>query len=561
MANYGADVLSQYDEINPQLRGAPAGLPPLGAPEPVPFPAPVAAPPRVASMTPPDPNAAFTHAPGYMGEPLPDPRRAANQEPSPSPGVPPQPGGASSSPFSMPATPQPMGASPLAAPAQDPNKLVTTGTSTTVTSGKLSKEQRGVIDERKGITADQIAASDKQREYEVKQAEVHAQVAGDLYNIETEHEKKQQQIIEQENKRIQAAREQVDKAVEERKAAKLTSFFDKQGGEKFQMLAAIALGGLGAAFSARGGGSSENKVMTTMMQLADRDMELQKQKIANLDANVAMARTGVTDAEGAKAQMLTDAYANKAAAMGKTARLLEKQLAQTGMDAAAIAADQRVVAFKTAQNDFLQKAYEPLTQHIQSTTQRERQGAQQQAATAYLEKAQTLIKDDTDYKQFGESMKKARGAQEMEAGLQQALKEQNPTATNAFIRLVAQQINGGVLSDGEGKQLIEQAGGVWDSANNKIAKLSTGTVSPETAQKFIGTIRNVRTNAAQTASAAREGLMSRYGQVVPVGALNILVPEIPGQVAGKQIQVRNKQTGETQTVLQMPDGSIRPLGA
>lgn len=499
----------------------------------------------------PDPLNPYADSRVLPGLALPDKKAPSVAPDSPNPM---QPGGGSSSPFSSPAMSQPMGAPSPSAPAQDPNKLVTTGTSTTTSGGKLSKEQKGVIEERKHITADQIAASDKQREFEQKEAQVRVQVSGELYDIEDKHEKRQAEIIEQENKRIAAAREQVEKAVEERKAAKLTSFFDRQGGEKFQMLASIALGGLGAAFSARGGGSSENKVMTTMMQLADRDMELQKQKIASLDTNVAMARTGVRDAEEAKAQMLTDAYANKAAAMGKTARLLEKQLAQTGMDAASIAADQRVVAFKTAQNDYMQKAYEPLTQHYQTTSQKERQGAQQQMATQYLEKAQGLIKDDQDYKQFGESMKAARGAQEMEAGLQQALKEQNPTATNAFIRKVAQQINGGVLSDGEGKQLIEQAGGVWDSTNNRLAKLSTGTVSPETAQKFLGTIRNVRTNAASTAKSAREGLMSRFSQAVPVGALNILVPEIPGQVSGRPF-VYNGQKGTL-----APDGTFTPGG-
>ena len=553
---YG-DPFSQYDNIDPQQRGLPAGLPPLGEPEPVAFPLP--APPKpapvLASMTPPDPHAAMTHSPGYRGERLPP----VGTQPSSPMGEPPR---AFAPPTGQPPPAMPPMPSPQVpqAPPQDPNKLVTAGTSTTVSSAQLSKEQKAVINDRKALTGEAAATERKAQALDEERAAAQARAAEELYGIDNEHEQLQRKLIEDEAKKIEKARAQVEKAVEERKAAKITNLFDdKVKGNGWGTLL-IALGGLGAAFSARGGRDGENKVLEQMNRMAAHDLEVQKQKIAALDGNVAMARMNVRDAEEAKTMMLSDAYANKAAAMGKAARGLERQLAQAGMKAPEIAADQRVQALKAQENQYLTQAYEPLTKRIQSTTQKERQGLTQQAGTAYLEKAQGLIKDDPEYKQFGESLKKARASQELEAGLQQAMKEKNPTATNAYIRLVAQQINGGVLSDGEGKQMIEQAGGVWDSANNRLAKLSSGTVSPETAKKFQGTIQNIRTNAAKTAQASRQGLMDRYGQVVPVSALNILVPEVPGQVAGRQVQMRNKQTGEVQTVLQMPDGSIRPMG-
>lgn len=431
-------------------------------------------------------------------------------------------------PVPAPAIPPDVSVSPSPTPT-GAGQMQTTGSSTTVASGKLSSESKGVLEDRKRLTDAAVETEKRLGQVQGQQAE--ARVAGldDLVKVEQDFGAQQQKIIADSQKRIEQKRAEVDKAVEERKKAKFTDFFEREGGDKFQTQAAILLGGLGAAFSARGGGSSENKALTTLFQLAERDTKNQERKIAQLDSNILMARTGVRDEEEAKASMLADVHINKAAAMGKTARMLERNLAQTGKDEAEIAADQRVVALRAQENSYLQQAYAITNKQVQSTTTKQIKDVSQQAGVKYFEGVQGVIKDDPEYKRFNESSAKAKGYEELDASLQQAIKDKNPTAINATIRLVAQQINGGVLSDGEGKQLIEQAGGVWDSANNKVAKFVTGAPAPETIKNFSGTIRNLRAQSEQTAAQARNGVIQRWGQQIPVQALNVVMPGGPAQ--------------------------------
>jgi hypothetical protein len=111
---------------------------------------------------------------------------------------------------------------------------------------------------------------------------------------------------------------------------------------------AVIFGGLGAGMSAAGGGDATNRGLQTLMKTWDDNLELQKANIGRLKDNVAMARTGLNDIDGARHAMRLDASAQTLGRYNLAIKQGEAQLRKLGVPAAEIAADQRLAALRAA---------------------------------------------------------------------------------------------------------------------------------------------------------------------------------------------------------------------
>jgi len=87
-------------------------------------------------------------------------------------------------------------------------------------------------------------------------------------------------------------------------------------------------------------------------------------------AGVVMARTGIQDAQAAKATALADLGAKHAAAWGAVEADLRKGLAARGMEGAQIDSDSRVIAAKKERLQAEQAALAPTIKHVQSTVEK-----------------------------------------------------------------------------------------------------------------------------------------------------------------------------------------------
>src|SRR5688572_14610675 len=152
--------------------------------------------------------------------PLMIPAQASPPPPAPMPIAAPAP---MPMPAPAPAIPPEVSVSPAQAPKQ--GQMQTTGSSTTVASGKLSTESKQVLDDRKRLTGEAIETERRVGELQGQQADARATAAANLYKVEEDFGAQQQRIIAESQKRAEAKRAEIDKAVEERKKAKFTDFF------------------------------------------------------------------------------------------------------------------------------------------------------------------------------------------------------------------------------------------------------------------------------------------------------------------------------------------------
>jgi hypothetical protein len=90
-----------------------------------------------------------------------------------------------------------------------------------------------------------------------------------------------------------------------------TVFTGKSTWQKIGAYLGMALGAIGAGFSAAGGHPTGNMAATTLLKLADDDFQKQRSRIADLKDSVAMAQTGLKDAKDAKQALMYDVLAKQ----------------------------------------------------------------------------------------------------------------------------------------------------------------------------------------------------------------------------------------------------------
>src|ERR1051325_6414174 len=112
---------------------------------------------------------------------------------------------------------------------------------------------------------------------------------------------------------------------------------------------AVIFGGLGAALSAAGGGSSQNRGLEALQKRWEDDTALQKANIAALRDSAVMARTRLEDVDAGRREMLRDADARLLAKYHLALKQGEAQLKGQGATQAEIDADGRIVKLRAGQ--------------------------------------------------------------------------------------------------------------------------------------------------------------------------------------------------------------------
>jgi hypothetical protein len=122
---------------------------------------------------------------------------------------------------------------------------------------------------------------------------------------------------------------------------------------------AIAFGALGAAVRSAGRSpGAQNEVLNQIQKDIQNHTEKQKFEIGKMRDQVAMARTGMSDATEAKKALLSDVNAKESAALTSIEAEVRQRLAKQGVPAAQIDADQRVLQLQQARAAVAAKAKE-----------------------------------------------------------------------------------------------------------------------------------------------------------------------------------------------------------
>lgn len=155
--------------------------------------------------------------------------------------------------------------------------------------------------------------------------------------------------------RRKAAEESLDKRVKELDAAKIE---DPRKADKWKNRVAVIFGGLGAGLA---GGS--NQGLEAVQKKWHDQTELQKANIGLMQDRVAMARTGVKDADEAKRQMVDAANAQLISNYNTAIKQGELQLKKLGIPAAEIAQDERLQKLQAGKAAAVQLARKQQDEH------------------------------------------------------------------------------------------------------------------------------------------------------------------------------------------------------
>jgi hypothetical protein len=196
------------------------------------------------------------------------------------------------------------------------------------------------------VTPESVIA--KQGELDAQKAQDATRAAEEAHLAAIDHQADVQDALDHGNATLAKRRGAYDEALAKYDKMKVHDYWDAPTHSRFAAGVALALGGLGAALSAAGGGSGENRVLAQLNKKIDDDYKMQMGQIEKARDSVLMAKTGIQDAREAKAALLEDASAKRAATLGALETEARRQLAERGVPAAAIDADNRVLQLQAA---------------------------------------------------------------------------------------------------------------------------------------------------------------------------------------------------------------------
>lgn len=178
----------------------------------------------------------------------------------------------------------------------------------------------------------------KEKDLAKQKAEDDLLAAQDAQKAALEFQKAQHDATDHGNAQLDRARAMHDEAL-----AKYQAMAPHQLQPSITAMIGVAFGGLGAALSAAGGGSAENRVLTQWNKRVDDDY---KNQLANIDkarASVLMAQTGIDDAAEAKRAAVEDVTAKWTATKAAAENEARLHLAERGVPAADIDSDKRIL--------------------------------------------------------------------------------------------------------------------------------------------------------------------------------------------------------------------------
>lgn len=265
-----------------------------------------------------------------------------------------------------------------------PEHETKTGTESSSTSGgtteekQLSDEQRKALEQRAAVTGEQIAATGEQRAQKEREAAVAKEFADQEATTAEQQAAAHEQALAESGKMISDARARAQVSQARYDAAPAPSLF-KSGDTWHNALKGVflGLGGLGDAMTKaaylRVGKTAPQ--VDTVGDIINRDLESQKEHIAQLKDSVVMARTGIQDAYTARQQMLADVDLKGVAAYSKLEKLMRARLAALGMSAPEIEQHQQILALKEKQAEGQAKYVEPLVTSISKKFETTKKGS------------------------------------------------------------------------------------------------------------------------------------------------------------------------------------------
>lgn len=443
-----------------------------------------------------------------------------------------------------------------------PGKMMTVGSSTVRHTSPLNDERRKALDTLTGTGEAAKEAAGKRADVEKQRAEADVNFADELIRVQEEQQAEDRKLVENQNALIKKAESEYDAAVKERQGMKFSSLLSRMSTGKKALVAVLqAFGGLAGGMQ----GTGRNAATEALREAIKDDFEVQRQRIEDAKEKVLTARTGIADARQAKQAALSDLARDHQATLMKVKAMYQKSIAQTAGAAADAQAATEMAAIDRDIAQLRVQGLGPIVDDITRTTQRARV---QQATTAgmdMIQNAQKLLtgeRADPEAKSAYAASEKARQMLSLRQQLNDAIAKGNEFAKANVPRLVAQAINGGVLSDTEGEAIMGAAGGVFSRAGEKLSLFWSGTPSDDQLKRIGGTIDGMYDAAATRANTARSNVVGRLGQIIPAPVLDIVLPAAPqigasaasgGATQGGRPFVHNGQKGTL-----MPDGTFIP---
>lgn len=400
--------------------------------------------------------------------------------------------------------------------------------------------------------------TERQKGIEARATEVNrgnAQANVDMYSVLATEKAR----LDEENKKVDA---QATKTVLEREKQKdtLVAQLSKEktykglvgemgGGSKILLAIGLALGGVGAGLA-----GGRNQAYDALMNRIDQDFQLQRAKIADLKDEVAISMTGINDAKDAKQKLTEDHVIKEQALLTKLKLGLEAKMAQSGLDKVAIDNDQKTLDLDARLNASQKADALQFSDKVQEETQRKKlvlKGAAKQNLTGMLQHLATPVREDAQYKDLAAVNKEATSYSEAQRVLADGVRAGNPKALQASMTEAMRIVNGGVLSDNERQQLVNNSGGFIQRLKDGSLMFAEGMVSPQTVRNFAGLISDRRREKGVTATNLHAALMDRWGKptdpntgrpIYPPELLQMVVPKPyseGGPAAAPQSQIVN----------------------
>lgn len=467
------------------------------------------------------------------------------------------------------AVPPPAPVAPVTPPAPS---AALPGVTRRVTYDELSPEQVANRAEQKRIGGEQVKVEQRRGAANVEMA----QAEQDQAEAEHEHQGKRQQLITDAinlgEQHIEEARTSYQQAVAKRAGMKLS---DLPLAPDILSMVGLALGQLGA------GARGHNDALDILEGRLKRSMDVQRANIAAADDMVAMAKTGIRDAQEAKKALIDDVNVNEAASWKAIESQWRSELARRKVPAAQIDADARVLAAQKNAAEAEQKALAPTVRHVQDTLTNMVRGKHrvgggggngEPSVKAQKDMAELSTKVDgivqkviqnTGYK---EAAIQNRKYNEIAVTLAGAKDNAALAAAGAGSWVKMAQGGTGVISDSDMNVFWGKIGGVPDRVDNYIETALSGKMGAAK-QKIVA-------DAVRTLAKSARGELEKVGQQIQTRLdgeaadipwvksripvyLDTYVPGLrggkPAAPAGKRMRLKSGETG-----VLSPDGTFTP---
>lgn len=405
-----------------------------------------------------------------------------------------------------PAFPEPTGfepPSPQAAPlATDPNITVPAGPNDTLPSGLTGSPPADALPPpaaQTAATADNLqttapgqpkapdlvtdpdlsAADNKRESARLGLDQKKAGIEADTAQLEADDAKRRAEEAQAAHVQFQADRQQAQDRLDAKTAAYEANnkLIDPSKNVSVKSKLAVLFSGLGSAMA---GGPYKNGALEDLHKSWDADTERQKANIAELKDSVVMARTGLKDVDEGRRQLQESADAKNLATYNAALKQGQSQLANLGMDQAAIDSDNRIKALKAARAAAAARAAKDQDAHLLN----------QARITALNAQAQKAARKGAG---GGSSKEQFREAE--------ALKR-DARADDAQTRGDA---SGPLKEWGDEVKSLKAKGGLIENIHHGDAALKNISDQPDNPSTWVGAI-----DAAIKSNTGRSAVMSQY---------------------------------------------------